>query len=91
MGSPFSGGTINGPPFSSLTEKVSWVEKFVKVRPPLCPPNPPSHGDLSLASCYSTLTFEQPVIHSFCIRSLLLFAVCFLAFSFPSVAGTPLV
>ena len=35
MGSPFSGGTINGPPFASLSEKVSWVEKFVQVRPAL--------------------------------------------------------
>lgn len=32
MGLPFSGGTIRGPPFSKLSEKVSWVEKFVQVR-----------------------------------------------------------
>lgn len=31
MGLPFSGGTIRGPPFSKLSEKVSWVEKFVQV------------------------------------------------------------
>ena len=32
MGSPFSGGTIVGPPFASVNEKVTWVEKFVEVR-----------------------------------------------------------
>lgn len=31
MGLPFSGGTIQGPPFSNISEKVSWVEKFVEV------------------------------------------------------------
>jgi bifunctional damage-control phosphatase, subfamily II, fusion protein len=33
MGAPFAGGTIDGPPFSTLSEKVSWVERFVTVRP----------------------------------------------------------
>lgn len=32
MGSPFTGGKIEGPAFSSLSEKLSWVEKFVEVR-----------------------------------------------------------
>ena len=31
MGSPFTGGTIEGPAFSTLSEKLSWVEKFVEV------------------------------------------------------------
>lgn len=31
MGLPFSGGTIQGPPFSNISEKVSWVEKFLQV------------------------------------------------------------
>ena len=32
MGSPFSGGTILGRPFANVSEKVSWVEKFMQVR-----------------------------------------------------------
>ena len=32
MGAPFSGGAIVGKPFSSLSEKMTWVEKFVEVR-----------------------------------------------------------
>jgi hypothetical protein len=31
MGSPFSGGTIVGPLFSTVADKVTWVEKFVEV------------------------------------------------------------
>jgi bifunctional damage-control phosphatase, subfamily II, fusion protein len=40
MGSPFSGGTIIGRPFSTLSEKVSWVERFVEVRPARLRPSP---------------------------------------------------
>jgi bifunctional damage-control phosphatase, subfamily II, fusion protein len=32
VGSPFSGGTIVGPPFANVAEKVTWVEKFVEAR-----------------------------------------------------------
>jgi hypothetical protein len=49
MGSPFSGGTINGPPFSCLSEKVSWVEKFVQV------PASSSHLDIYATHPFSFL------------------------------------
>lgn len=31
MGAPFSGGEVQGPAIQDMTEKVSWVEKFVRV------------------------------------------------------------
>ena len=31
MGAPFSGGEVQGPAIGDVTEKVSWVEKFVRV------------------------------------------------------------
>lgn len=31
MGAPFSGGEVHGRAFSDMSEKVSWVEKFVQL------------------------------------------------------------
>ncbi len=31
MGAPFAGGEVSGPAFSDVAEKVSWVEKFVRL------------------------------------------------------------
>ena len=31
MGAPFSGGEVRGPAFNDVSEKVSWVEKFVRL------------------------------------------------------------
>ena len=31
MGAPFSGGEVQGPAIQDMSEKVSWVEKFVRV------------------------------------------------------------
>ncbi len=31
MGAPYSGGEVRGPAFSDVTEKVDWVEKFVRL------------------------------------------------------------
>lgn len=31
MGAPFAGGEVTGPAFSDVAEKVSWVEKFVRL------------------------------------------------------------
>ncbi|OVA16989.1 protein of unknown function DUF89 [Macleaya cordata] len=30
MGAPYVGGTIHGPPLADLSEKISWMEKFVQ-------------------------------------------------------------
>ncbi|MCL7046901.1 hypothetical protein MKW94_021321 [Papaver nudicaule] len=30
MGAPYVGGTIHGPPLAGLSEKISWMEKFVQ-------------------------------------------------------------
>ena len=31
MGAPFSAGQVQGPPFGNVSQKVDWVEKFVRV------------------------------------------------------------
>lgn len=31
MGAPYSGGSIHGPAFSDVAEKVDWVERFVRL------------------------------------------------------------
>jgi len=31
MGAPFSGGEVQGPAIQDMSERVSWVEKFVRV------------------------------------------------------------
>lgn len=30
MGAPYSGGEVHGPAIRDMSEKVSWVERFVK-------------------------------------------------------------